>query len=97
VADAYFASRSRDSQLGAVASDQSAPLSSRETFLARYAAAEAEFAGGAVQRPDHWYGFRLIPRAIEFWQDREHRLHERRRFVRDAAAPDGWSSSLLYP
>ena len=97
VADAYFASRSRDSQLGAVASDQSAPLSSRETFLARYAAAEAEFAGGAVRRPAHWYGFRLIPRAIEFWQDREHRLHERRRFVRDAAAPDGWSSSLLYP
>ncbi len=96
-ADAYFASRSRDSQLGAVASDQSAPLDSRATFTARYAAVEARFAGQAVERPGHWFGFRLVPRAMEFWQDREHRLHDRRRFVRDAAAPDGWASSLLYP
>jgi len=96
-ADAYFASRARDSQLGAVASDQSAPLPDRETFVARFAEAEARFAGGPVQRPAHWYGFRLIPRAIEFWQDREHRLHERRRFTRDAADPLGWSSTLLYP
>ncbi|MBC2670807.1 pyridoxamine 5'-phosphate oxidase [Novosphingobium piscinae] len=96
-ADAYFASRSRDSQLGAVASDQSAPLDSRATFTARFAAAEAQFADRAVVRPAHWYGFRLVPRAIEFWQDREHRLHERRRYVRDPAAPDGWASTLLYP
>lgn len=97
VADAYFASRSRDSQLGAVASDQSAPLPARETFLARFADAEHRFAGGPVERPAHWFGFRLAPKAIEFWQDREHRLHERCRFVRDAAAPGGWASTLLYP
>jgi pyridoxamine 5'-phosphate oxidase len=97
-ADAYFASRSRDSQLGAVASDQSAVLDSRETFLARYAAAEAAFAGGPVERPAHWTGFRVIPRAIEFWADRAHRLHERRRFVREDTGPGaGWTSTLLYP
>ncbi len=96
-ADAYFASRARDSQLGAVASDQSAPLDSRETFIARFAEAAARFAGGRVERPAHWSGFRLVPRAIEFWQDREHRLHERRRFTPDAAVPGGWSSTLLYP
>jgi len=96
-ADAYFASRSRDSQLGAVASDQSAPLDSRETFLARFAEVEARFATTPVERPKHWFGFRCLPAAIEFWQDRDHRLHERRRYVRDAAAPGGWTSSLLYP
>ena len=93
-ADAYFASRGRDSQLGAVASDQSAPLASRAEFLGRYAEAETRFAGGPVDRPPHWTGFRLTPRAIELWMDRPHRLHERRRFVRKG---DGWASSLLYP
>jgi pyridoxamine 5'-phosphate oxidase len=97
MADAYFASRARDSQLGAVASDQSAPLDSRETFVARFEAAEARFANGPVERPRHWHGFRLTPTAIEFWQDREHRLHERRRFVRDLTAPLVWASTLLYP
>ena len=94
-ADAYFASRSRDSQLGAVASDQSAPLAQRADFLARQAAAEAEFAGGQVIRPPHWTGFTLTPSAIEFWCDRPHRLHDRRRFTRRV---DGdWTSTLLYP
>jgi pyridoxamine 5'-phosphate oxidase len=93
-ADAYFASRARDSQLGAVASDQSAPLASRETFLARYEAAAARFGDGPVPRPPHWTGFLLAPRAIEFWIDRAHRLHERRRFIWQDG---GWSSTLLYP
>lgn len=98
-ADAYFASRTRDSQLGAVASDQSAPLDSRATFLARFEEAEAAFAGREVERPKHWLGFCLKPDAIEFWQDRAHRLHERRRFTRadNGKAGGGWDSTLLYP
>ena len=81
-ADAYFATRSRDSQLGAWASEQSRPLDRRETFLARYEEISARFEGGDVTRPPHWSGFRLEPERIEFWQDREHRLHHRRLFTR---------------
>jgi len=94
-ADAYFHSRARDSQLGAVASDQSAPLDRRETFVARYEAARDRFADGEVERPAHWGGWRVVPAAMEFWQDRPYRLHDRRRFER--AADGGWSSTLLYP
>ena len=96
-ADAYFASRARDSQLGALASDQSAPLDSRATFLARYEAVQDRYAGREVERPAHWTGYLLTPEALEFWIDRPHRLHERRRFTRDAEAPGGWASTLLYP
>jgi len=94
-ADDYFHSRARDSQLGAVASDQSAPLDARETFIARVEQAEAQFAAGEVPRPPHWTGFRLVPRAIEFWLDRPYRLHERRQFVREGDGP--WADTLLYP
>jgi pyridoxamine 5'-phosphate oxidase len=93
-ADAYFATRGRDSQLGAWASDQSRPLDARETFLQRFDDAVAKFDGGPVPRPPFWGGFRLISDSFEFWQDREHRLHERRTFKRDGEA---WREGMLYP
>jgi len=92
--DAYFATRSRDAQLGAWASEQSRPLDSRPTLEARYEELRARFEGQDVSRPPHWSGFRLDPRRIEFWQDGEHRLHHRRVFTRTA---DGWDQGLLYP
>ena len=93
-ADVYFATRSRDSRLGAWASDQSRPLDSRETFEARFAAMKARFEGEDVPRPPRWSGFRVNPRRIEFWSDREARLHERRLFERDG---ERWREGLLYP
>lgn len=92
--DAYFASRSRDSQLGAWASDQSRPLADREIFEARFEQMKTRFEGGDVPRPPHWGGYRVTPARIEFWQDRAHRLHERRLFTRTS---DAWSEGLLYP
>ncbi len=93
-ADAYFASRGRDSQLGAWASDQSHRLESRGVFMNRFEAMQERFAGKDVSRPPHWSGFCVTPHRIEFWRDREHRLHERRLFLR---GDKGWTSGLLYP
>ncbi|MEQ1547664.1 MAG: pyridoxamine 5'-phosphate oxidase [Chakrabartia sp.] len=93
-ADTYFATRGRDSQLGAWASDQSRPLDSRAAFEARFTEMQHRFEGGPVPRPPHWSGYCVVPNRIEFWQDREHRLHERRLFTRSGA---DWVEGMLYP
>jgi pyridoxamine 5'-phosphate oxidase len=93
-ADTYFATRTRDSQLGAWASDQSRPLDSRSTFEEGFEQVKGQFEGKDVPRPPHWRGYRVVPKRIEFWSDRPHRLHERRLFTLE----DGrWSEGLLYP
>ncbi|MFT8956310.1 MAG: pyridoxamine 5'-phosphate oxidase [Gluconobacter oxydans] len=93
-ADAYFASRSRMSRLGAIASDQSRPLDDRSTFEERLKAVDEKYGAGPIPRPANWSGFRVLPEAIEFWQDRPYRLHDRAVWTRDG---NGWNVTRLYP
>jgi pyridoxamine 5'-phosphate oxidase len=92
-ADAYFRSRARGSQLGAVASDQSRPLISR-TILETRAAELAKRYPGEIPRPPYWTGFAVHARTIEFWRSRPDRLHDRMLYRR---TPRGWQRTLLYP
>jgi pyridoxamine 5'-phosphate oxidase len=93
-ADAYFASRARDSRLGAWASQQSQTLPSRATLVAAIAKTTARYPVGDIPRPDFWSGFRIVPQAIEFWEDGAFRIHHRRLFERNGT---DWTERLLYP
>lgn len=93
-ADLYFASRPRESRIGAHASRQSQPLVDRATLVREVTAASARFDGGPVPRPAHWSGYRIAPVSIEFWQDGAFRLHDRIRFMKDGP---GWRRLRLYP
>jgi len=93
-ADAYFASRAHDSQLGAWASDQSRPMPDRATFESRLEHYRQQFGDGEIPRPPHWTGFRVSPEHMEFWEDRDNRLHHRRVFFRNG---QNWTEGLLYP
>ena len=92
--DVYFATRPRESQLGAWASEQSARLGSREELIARYEEAANRFAGGPIPRPEWWGGYRVVPARIEIWTSREHRLHDRLLYMREGA---GWRIERLFP
>lgn len=93
-ADSYFASRPRESQIGAWASKQSATLDSRETFDKQIAFYEKKFEGIDVPRPPHWSGFRVVPEMIEFWYGAEFRLHERQCYER---VNGEWNKRMLFP
>jgi pyridoxamine 5'-phosphate oxidase len=93
-ADAYFASRPKQSQIGAWASKQSQPLESRLAFEKAIALNAAKYAIGDVPRPPGWSGWRIVPQSIEFWHDRPFRLHDRIVFQREGT---GWTKTRLYP
>lgn len=93
-ADTYFASRARESRLGAIASRQSRPLDARATLMAEVAALSERYGDGPIPRPENWSGFRLAPVEIEFWQNGDFRLHDRVRFTRHEG---GWARARLYP
>ena len=93
-ADIYFASRPRESQIGAWASKQSATLDSRETFDKQIAFYEKKFEGIDVPRPPHWSGFRVVPEMIEFWYGAQFRLHERQCYER---VNGEWTKRMLFP
>jgi pyridoxamine 5'-phosphate oxidase len=94
--EAYFASRPRESQLGAWASTQSTVVASREELEASLAEVTARFADGPVPAPPHWGGYRIAPLTVEFWQGRPGRLHDRIRFRRDRLGAD-WQRERLAP
>lgn len=97
-ADAYWRTRPRQARLGAVASEQSAPLESRAVMESCVAELAAGFPGADVPRPRHWTGCRVVPRSYEFWQDGRHRLHDRFRFTREETrAAAGWDVTRLWP
>lgn len=93
--DAYFAQRPRGHQLEAHASPQSRVIAGRESLVQQFTETEQQFAGQDVPRPVHWGGYRVIPRMIEFWQEGEHRLHDRFRYQRDAKG--SWQIDRLAP
>jgi pyridoxamine 5'-phosphate oxidase len=95
-ADAYFASRPREAQLGAWASQQSRPLASRDVLKEKVVQTHQQFEGKAVPRPAYWSGYRLLPLFIEFWQEQPFRLHDRVIYSRGSAA-ESWSYARQYP